>query len=381
MQNEQRDTTIDICRCLGIVLVVLGHSGAPRVLENYIYLFHMALFFALSGLCYKEKNDEKPIEYLISKIIHIYIPYVLYMWSLILLHNVFYDLSIYTSDESYLAFSFGTTKHLIYRYTWQDIVVQMIRTLAFAGNEQLGGATWFLRILFCVNIGNCLIRYIAKKAFKLGNVFQLVLMAISLMTSYFFFRFDIHLPLELQVVFPAYFAYSFGYFLKLMNWQRIDQVKNIYKFVASILLAALLFWLNSKGTIGLGLNSIKDPLFFSVCSISGILLTILVSKLLSYYCSSKVIALMGIIANASLSIVLWHFLAFKIITCIQLLASRQLNIYMACFPVAKSTWPWWIMYTIIGVFIPVIIEVLYLRVNKIMKRLYLIICKERNAEH
>ena len=44
---KQRDPVIDSMRGIGIVLMVLGHSGYPGT--DFIYLFHMALFFMLSG--------------------------------------------------------------------------------------------------------------------------------------------------------------------------------------------------------------------------------------------------------------------------------------------------------------------------------------------
>lgn len=44
---KQRDPVIDSMRGIGIVLMVLGHSGFPGT--DFIYLFHMALFFMLSG--------------------------------------------------------------------------------------------------------------------------------------------------------------------------------------------------------------------------------------------------------------------------------------------------------------------------------------------
>ena len=55
--TKKRYTEIDMARGLGIILVVLGHAlkqtgeleGAPDVLLNVIYSFHMPLFFALSG--------------------------------------------------------------------------------------------------------------------------------------------------------------------------------------------------------------------------------------------------------------------------------------------------------------------------------------------
>lgn len=39
----QRDTTLDCIKGYGICLMVCGHSGFPY--RNWIYLFHMALFF------------------------------------------------------------------------------------------------------------------------------------------------------------------------------------------------------------------------------------------------------------------------------------------------------------------------------------------------
>ena len=44
--NTQRDANIDVMKALGIILVILGHTYHHG---NFIYLFHMPLFFILSG--------------------------------------------------------------------------------------------------------------------------------------------------------------------------------------------------------------------------------------------------------------------------------------------------------------------------------------------
>lgn len=46
MKNSNRDVTIDIMKAIGIILVVLGHTYHH---SGFIYLFHMPLFFILSG--------------------------------------------------------------------------------------------------------------------------------------------------------------------------------------------------------------------------------------------------------------------------------------------------------------------------------------------
>ena len=75
--RKDRDLTIDLCRAIGIVLVAVGHSGCPDFLDRYIYMFHMALFFFLSGYCYKDRNDACLKKYVLSKIKTIYVPFVL----------------------------------------------------------------------------------------------------------------------------------------------------------------------------------------------------------------------------------------------------------------------------------------------------------------
>ena len=48
--KKERDITWDIVRGIGILLVLVGHSGCPIILKNFIYLFHMGLFLFVSGL-------------------------------------------------------------------------------------------------------------------------------------------------------------------------------------------------------------------------------------------------------------------------------------------------------------------------------------------
>ena len=52
-----RDKAIDITKAIGILLMILGHcAGIPEILRNFIFSFHMPLFFILSGYFYKPKE-------------------------------------------------------------------------------------------------------------------------------------------------------------------------------------------------------------------------------------------------------------------------------------------------------------------------------------
>lgn len=54
---KERNNSIDIARGIGIILLVLGHIVTGNsYLFNWIFSFHMPLFFFLSGMCVKEEK-------------------------------------------------------------------------------------------------------------------------------------------------------------------------------------------------------------------------------------------------------------------------------------------------------------------------------------
>lgn len=49
------DKRISVIKAICIILMVVGHSGAPGALNNILYLFHMPCFFFISGFLLKDK--------------------------------------------------------------------------------------------------------------------------------------------------------------------------------------------------------------------------------------------------------------------------------------------------------------------------------------
>lgn len=77
---KQRDEIVDIAKGIGIILVVIGHIGSSSLnpIVSIIYLFHMPLFFFLSGFyC----NTRKCLlQFLTDKACRLLIPYVIYLF-------------------------------------------------------------------------------------------------------------------------------------------------------------------------------------------------------------------------------------------------------------------------------------------------------------
>ena len=62
-----RDNYIAIAKALGIMLMVMGHSGCPDFLYRFIYMFHMPLFFFCSGFFMKPAGSTIDIRLFIFK--------------------------------------------------------------------------------------------------------------------------------------------------------------------------------------------------------------------------------------------------------------------------------------------------------------------------
>ena len=80
-----RKTYIDYMRAFAILLVIAGHANAFNdPVKNWIYSFHMPLFFIISGLTLSEKK-------LSSKIVEkedpgvLLVPYI--VWGLLSTHR------------------------------------------------------------------------------------------------------------------------------------------------------------------------------------------------------------------------------------------------------------------------------------------------------
>lgn len=56
MSEDYRYSFIDWCKVIGIILVVIGHSYTDLISHKIIYLFHMPLFFIISGFLYRNKG-------------------------------------------------------------------------------------------------------------------------------------------------------------------------------------------------------------------------------------------------------------------------------------------------------------------------------------
>lgn len=126
---NKRDNVFDVMKGISILAMVIGHSTIPKLLERFIFVWHIPLFFLVSGYFYKPKPIE---EYVRKNARQLLLPYIFTSVVLILLTAV-----------KYLATGKGDTL---------NIVIAAIVGNGTVNNPTFSeysiGAIWFLLAMF-----------------------------------------------------------------------------------------------------------------------------------------------------------------------------------------------------------------------------------------
>jgi fucose 4-O-acetylase-like acetyltransferase len=154
--------------------MVLGHADCPALINNYLAMVLMPLFFFMSGYCFKEKYLDNSTPYIKRRIIGIYWPYLKWSLFFLIIHNLCFYANIY-SDE----FGFhGRTSTL---YTTKDYFRNGISIATqMKGHEQLLGGFWFLKSLF---VGS-FIFYATRRFVRSPYISILFLLALTVFLSF-----------------------------------------------------------------------------------------------------------------------------------------------------------------------------------------------------
>ena len=86
VSRAERLSWLDVLKGIGIILVVIGHVYSNRTVFNWLYSFHMPLFFLAAGWVYKEKSVLTDIKRRIQTIVVPYFSFgllVLLYWQVI----------------------------------------------------------------------------------------------------------------------------------------------------------------------------------------------------------------------------------------------------------------------------------------------------------
>jgi fucose 4-O-acetylase-like acetyltransferase len=324
----RRDETVDIMKGLLILLMVAGHAQIP--IHRFIYLFHMPVFFMITGWLYNYKREEIDIKkYTLKKISSLYIPYVKY--------GLFFLMLSIICPFFFKEMSGGFE-------TW-DIIKRLAGILLFQGRYEIVGTSWFLFALFFSSlIFNALNYFFDTKT--VGGVIIILFLA-----AYYTGN-----KLYTGMVFSAALMIYLGYIIKntVKGSDRLSVFLrfNLFILIGSFLLLILMLYI-SKTEIRMVSNQLVNPIYFILASVIGFIFVFQSAKVISQTFLKSFFKYLG---KHSLVILFLHLLAFKLISYIQIsVFNLDINL-LSKHPVACKVDYWWILYMLAGLFLPLLFE-------------------------
>ncbi len=340
----QRNDRLDIAKGLGIIAVVFGHSGAPFV--NIVSLYHLALFFFISGYLYKDAYTANPWALIKNRIKTLYVPFVTYGLFFGILHNIFFKINIYTEQVQ------SQYNHVAAISSTRDYLLNLVKIASFAKVEQIVAPLWFLPVLFIVNVFFVLCSYAVHK-FKPGRPQQwLALLIAAIFFTGFFFNPQTNLilrPVSIAMVVLA--LYYLGYTGK-RHEGRIP-----FKIYYAALCLIVLLVCYPYGPIDTGGHQFVSPHFYLVCSLCGIYLNLYIAGLASRTQILKKFLIMA--GRNTIAIMALHFLAFRAVSFLQVRLYDLPSYLAAKHPILLDSGGWWIAYLGAGVGLPLLGRAVY----------------------
>ena len=354
--------------------MVAGHGEAP--FSHFVYLFHMAVFYIISGYLYSEKNSltfRRFCGFVRRKVKGLWFPFFVCSAVFAALNNVFLRLSIYTDNN--MIFNYVGIDHaVIHRYLiFRKIAIAICKCAFFNNNSELGGAFWFLRDLFVISIAYCLCSFVIRKLCSMIrirdeehqtlmlNSAQCVLSFILLTVGYYFSEKDITVG-GIGKIASCYCLFYIGHLFGLKNPKEFFHRLNQKQWILVVIITSFaLLALSRLGSISLANNRYVNPAFLLTASVSGWLwlygLSFFICKLKSIKGLTAIYKFIIYTGQHTLMIVLLHFLAFKIGNCIACSYFNYPSCCIAAFPtLCGDVGAWWILFTFIGVVVPLIVS-------------------------
>lgn len=135
MTGKKRDKSISIAKAIGIILMVIGHVCVKSSIGvHFIYMFHMPLFFILSGYFFQEPKTFGRLKTFVWKRIKgLYWPSWKYSIIFLYLHNYLLSFNICRGEI----------------YNIKDMLMNTVKiTVTFMPTERVLVGFWFLKALF-----------------------------------------------------------------------------------------------------------------------------------------------------------------------------------------------------------------------------------------
>lgn len=291
---RMRTESIDVLKALAIYFVVLGHAPlCPHGLKQFIYSFHMPVFFAVYGMTYSSLRHKDSgfltKNFLVKKVQRLLMP--AFIWAL-----------GYSFINNAILGSFNL-KSILYILYGSQASFRMAHSLS---------SIWFLPVMF---LSVVLVEYIMKKLYLVSerNYLHNIVIVVVICILFIFSKMPPPVrngyPWSINIVPMATACIFIGYLLKKVSylWQR-NCTWNILIAVLSILLTYILCRLNlkciSRHNVDMASGTYGNCILYALNVLVGTIMMMSTSHAISHYFHNKKI--LSFIGMNTLPIFLLH---------------------------------------------------------------------------
>ena len=350
---QQRNHAISIAKGFAIIFVVIAHAEMPGVLNTAIYLFHMPLFFITAGYFFKYEAAENPWPFIVKRFKGLYVPFVKWSIFFLLIHNLLFKWGIL--NEVYGNWSGGTTHPYSIHQFWQRLVNIVFSMGGY--DEFLAGAFWFFRGLLVASIAFVVLYYALNNIKWLHGRTTAIPITICLL-ALGFALFKVGEGIKITTLVQGGYRDTMGVlFFGVGVLYRKYENRISHSLWFALAGAAIVVVCAHLGCAGMSLRQrIRDVFTLPLTGIAGWIMTYNVSfhiaKLKGYFTE-----FMKYCGEHTLYIFIWHVSAYKLVSLLKIwwydLDPRQIGCHMVIHDYA-STDCFWILYTIVGVGLPLL---------------------------
>ncbi len=260
--SPERIVWIDVLKGMAILLVVLSHTAIPEIENEAVYLFHMPLFFWLSGLLYRPEKYPTLGQLVRKRSRSLLVPY---FWFATVSYVVWFFVARYFGRDA--------DEHL-------NPLVPIVGTLYSIGDKPWlvhNTPLWFLTCLFVVE----LLYWELRRWLPSTAALALGLLSCSIAGYWLSLHSPLRLPWGADVALSAVVFYGAGQFMRPWLGQHASSTSKqrvLTNLLASVLGILAMWW--GFGFVNMSENILgRGYVSFYAAAFGGIVLCVVIAQM------------------------------------------------------------------------------------------------------
>ena len=363
----ERNKSIDFIKGVAITSVAMGHTCVFLRYYRFFSLWHMAAFFIIGGWLFNAKyweNINNVGNFCWKKVKRVWWPFVLWCSLFIVFHNFLYAINVFSSNTA-MAWKWLSADY--YRmWSCREVIRRLLPVCVLKGNACQLGPLWFLNTMFFASIFYCLFGYLLT-FLKFNRIFWLSLISLlSLIGARYYYPRPLSMIMHYvggKHVLMAFPLIHLGY---LLSYFHVDYSKMKRRHVALCGVTCFIILLVLMSRVHIIYSRCEFPRvgYLLLAAMAGFYF----AMALSYV--PVISSIFAFVGKYSMSILIFHFISYDIVDALRVMIKGLPWEYLSSFPILAADWRWGICYVFVAVAVPIMLNLIYLRLGNMFCRFY-----------